>query len=170
MERPGLTLAAAVLAALLPVSVAGASSCNFCADTQQNDTRKPLEVEIDSGLVFNRLAQIGNGSGQASIDPQTGTTTTSGDLVNLGGTAFQGHARVTGEPNSFVRIEMPGSVELYSSSGAKAELSDFRTDLPSVPVLDGNGNLEFNFGARMETRGGQGGNFRGRISIRVEYN
>jgi len=83
--------------------------------------------------------------------------------------AFQGHARITGEPRAYVRIELPGSVVLYNASGAEAVLSDFRTDLPSTPTLDANGTLEFNFGARMETRKGQGGNFRGRIAIHIEY-
>jgi hypothetical protein len=98
------------------------------------------------------------GGGTATIDPQTGARTVTGGLRSLGGFAYQGHATVTGAPNAYVRIELPGSVTLYSASG------------PASPMLDGSGRLEFNFGARMETRRGEGGNFRGRIPIRIEYN
>ena len=42
---------------------------------------------------------------------------------------------------------------------------------PTEPVamLDANGRLQFSFGATITSKGGQGGDFRGRIPIRVEY-
>ena len=39
-----------------------------------------------------------------------------------------------------------------------------------LPVLDAHGALEFNFGATLQTRRPGGGNFRGRIPMRIEYN
>lgn len=158
-----------MFAALAAAAPAGASDCTLCLDTDKPAPKKPLEIEVDSGIDFSRFARVGIGDGSASIDPQTGARTASGNLVGLGGLAFQGHARITGEPNAYVRIELPGSVTLYSPSGAEVRLSDFRTDLPSVPALDDNGTLEFDFGARMETIKGQDGDFRGRIPIRIEY-
>lgn len=169
MDRLGSILAVALFGALAPAASAGAADCTLCAAGGESTARAPLEIEVDSGLDFSRMAQLGIGDGTASIDPQTGARTASGNLVALGGMAFQGHARVTGEPNAYVRVELPGSVTLYSASGAQAVLSDFRTDLPAVPMLNASGTLEFNFGARMETRKGADGNFRGHIPIHIEY-
>jgi hypothetical protein len=90
-------------------------------------------------------------------------------MINLGGQSFQGRARVTGEPLRPVRIELPPRVQLRSPDGAEAELSEFVTDLPAVAMLDENGTLEFAFGARISSQGARGGNFRGRINIRVDY-
>jgi hypothetical protein len=167
MERLGSIIGLAMFAAMAPAHAADPSVCKLCLDGQA--PKAPLQVVVDNGLDFSRLAQVGSGGGAAAIDPQTGAKTTSGNLISLGGFAFQGHARITGQPNAYVRIEMPGSVTLYSPGGGEAELRDFRTDLPSTPMLDGNGQLEFNFGARLETRRGVGGNFRGRIPISIEY-
>jgi hypothetical protein len=158
------------VAAVAPAHAADDPACKLCMEAQEKTPKAPLQIEIDKGIDFSRFAQVGSGGGTAAIDPQTGTKTVSGGLMSLGGFAYQGHATVTGAPNAYVRIEMPGSVALYSANGAEVELSDFRTDLPSSPMLDGSGRLEFNFGARMETRRGGGGNFRGRIPIRIEYN
>jgi hypothetical protein len=90
-------------------------------------------------------------------------------MIDLGGLAFQGKATITGQPLRPVRIDLPQTILLHSPSGAEAELPDFRTDLPQVAMLDANGVLQFNFGATIRSKGGQGGDFRGRIPIRVEY-
>ena len=129
---------------------------------------RPLHIEIESGLDFSRLALAGRGDGKAEIDPQTGEKRLV-NMIDLGGMSYQGRARITGEPLRPVRIELPPRVELNSPGGAQAELTDFVTDLPPVAMLDENGMLSFNFGARISSQGARGGNFRGRINIRVDY-
>jgi hypothetical protein len=130
---------------------------------------RPLAIEIESGLQFGRMALRGTGTGAALIDPRTGRTRVDGDMIDLGGATYQGRARVTGEPLRPVRIELPTTVLLRGSDGGEARLSDFVTDLPAVAMLDANGVLEFSFGARLTSQGARGGDFRGRISIRVDY-
>jgi hypothetical protein len=169
MERLGFALCLAMLA-VAPAHAAGDPACKLCAPAQEQAPKAPLQIQVDKGIDFSRFAEVGSGGGQAAIDPQTGTRTARGNLMGLGGLAYQGHARITGQPDAYVRIEMPPSVVLYSSSGAEVELSDFRTDLPAAPMLDAHGALEFNFGATLQTRRPGGGNFRGRIPIRIEYN
>jgi hypothetical protein len=169
MEKCALAIFAGLLAAALPARAADDPVCKLCLENREQKPKAPLEIEVHSGLDFSRLALSGNGGGAATIDAQTGAKFTQGNMIDLGGSSYQGRARVTGEPYAMIRIEMPSRVTLYSASGARIELNDFRTDLPSLPVLDGNGALEFNFGAKLETQGGQGGNFRGRIPIHVEY-
>lgn len=83
---------------------------------------------------------------------------------------FQGRAKVSGKAMRQVRIELPQRVTLYSPLGGQVELSDFVTDIPLIAALDASGRLEFRFGARLQTVGAMGGNFRGRIPIRIDYN
>ena len=130
---------------------------------------RPLEIEIESGLQFSRLALLGQADGAAEIDPQTGEKRVDAGMIDLGGLSYQGRARVTGTPLRPVRIELPSRVRLRSPDGAEAELSGFVTDLPPVAMLDENGTLEFAFGARLSSQGARSGNFRGRIAIRVDY-
>ena len=42
-------------------------------------------------------------------------------------------------------------------------------DLAMMSVLDENGMLKFSFGARLSSQNGQGGHFRGRVPIHVDY-
>jgi len=153
-----------------PASPAPNDGC--CADPFApigSRDERPLTITIDSGLSVGRLGLQGRKDGEAAIDPQTGEKRVGANMVDLGGLSYQGKATITGQPSRPVRIELPQSVELYSQSGARAELSDFRTDLSGVAMLDASGQLQFNFGATITSKDGQGGNFRGRIPIRVEY-
>jgi len=129
---------------------------------------RPLRIEIENGIEFSRLALRSKSDGQAEIDPQTGAKRVT-NMVDLGGLAWQGRARITGEPLRPVRIALPSRVVLRTPDGAEATLSDFVTNLPAVATLDQSGALEFAFGARLETQGAKGGDFRGRIAIDVDY-
>ncbi len=163
-------IAASMTSTPAPAEVAETPRCKLCKQAEQREVEVPLRVEVDSGLIFSRLALTGRSDGSASIDPTTGRKLTDAGMVDLGGIAVSGRVIVTGEPRRYVRIDMPPQVMLRSPHGAEAELSDFRTDLEPMPRLDDNGMLEFSFGGRLSTKGSQGGNFRGRIPIRVEYN
>jgi hypothetical protein len=174
MTRAGATLAAAI--ALLSAAPAAAAdpACDPCASDQAAPAvfereNRPLSIEIESGLQFGRMALRGREDGGAHIDPQTGESRVDSNMVDLGGTTYQGRVRVSGEPLRPVRIELPATVVLRSSAGAEARLSEFVTDLPPVAMLDENGLLEFSFGARLDSQGARGGDFRGRIRIRVDY-
>lgn len=166
MTRLGPVLAAF---ALLSAAPAGADEplCELCAMTARPE--RPLEIEVESGIQFSRLALTGEAGGAAEIDPQTGAKRVDAGMIDLGGLSYQGRARVTGTPLRPVRIELPQRVQLRSPGGGEAELTGFVTDLPPVAMLDANGTLEFAFGARLSTRGASSGNFRGRIAIRVDY-
>ena len=169
MTRLGPVLAAAI--ALLSAAPASADeeACDFCLTPDRASTELPLAIEIHSGLQLGRLALRGQADGAAEIDPQTGRKRVDANMIDLGGLSFQGHAVVTGEPLRPVRIDLPHRVSLRSPDGAEAELTGFVTDLPAVAMLDENGLLEFSFGARLSSQGARGGNFRGRINIRVDY-
>ena len=174
MTRPGPVLVAAIALVSVARAAAAEPACETCTSEQAAPAifehhERPLSIEIESGLQFGRLALRGDGEGAARIDPGTGENRVEANMIDLGGASFQGRARVTGEPLRPVRIELPATVLLRSSDGAEARLSEFVTDLPPVAILDANGELEFAFGARLTSQGARGGDFRGRIRIRVDY-
>ena len=169
MTRPGHVLAAAFALFFAAPASADEETCDLCLSSLRPAGERPLVIEIESGLQFSRLALSGQFDGAAEIDPQTGEKRVDAGMIDLGGLSYQGRARVTGEPLRPVRIELPSRVQLRSPDGAEAELTDFVTDLPAVAILDENGTLEFAFGARISSQGARGGNFRGRIAIRVDY-
>ena len=146
--------------------------CTLCEkfSDKSADGEQPLRIEIISGLDFSRMALAGSEDGSARIDPATGSKVTNQGLIDLGGMSFQGRARVTGTALRQVRIELPHQVTLSSPMGEQAELTDFVSDVPAISLLDARGTLEFQFGARLSTMDAAGGNFRGRIPIRVDYN
>ena len=164
-------LAALALAALpCPATAQDNGSCDLCFGGQTRKGEVPLRIEIVSGIDFSRMALAGDQDGSAQLDPQTGHKDTDQGLIDLGGMAFQGRAKVSGEPLRQVRIELPQRVTLHNPLGGQVELSDFVTDVPQIAALDALGRLEFRFGARLQTVGAMGGTFRGRIPIRIDYN
>ncbi len=169
MTRAGPLLAAAIALVTAAPSAAGDPACELCFDRPQEGGLRPLRIEIESGIRFSRLALLGKADGEARIDPRTGEKQVGPNMIDLGGMSFHGQVRVTGEPHRPVRIELPPRVILRSPDGAEATLSDFVTDVRGAAILDENGALSFSFGARLSSKGGRGGNFRGRIPIRVDY-
>lgn len=170
--RNGLFIAAALLAAMPAYAAPDGANCKpSCLKPlpPASNGERPLRVEVHSDMKFTRMALRGRLDGSARIDPITGETLPDANMINLGGVSFQGKARIFGEPLRPVLIEMPSSVELRSPRGSVAVLNDFQTDLPPVVILDQNGELEFAFGARVTTTQAEGGNFRGKIRIRVDY-
>lgn len=173
MTRTGPILAAALLAVAASASGQGQGNGNGSGNNGspngQNNRNVPLRIEIESGMDFSRSALRGRIDGDALIDPQTGEKIVGPNMIDLGGMAYQGRVRVIGKPMQPVRIDLPATVTLRTAKGAKAELTDFTTDIEGVAVLDASGELTFRFGARISTIEARGGNFRGRIPIRVEY-
>jgi Domain of unknown function (DUF4402) len=165
-----VTIAAVYRIALPAASALLVATPLAAQDTAAPGAEQPLVIEILSGLTFSRLALTGKGQASAAIDPQTGAKRTDGGVVDLGGMAVEGRARITGEPHRSVRVTFPGSVTMTSTTGGTAELSEFTTDLPAWPVLDAGGFLEFSFGGRLKMAGPVGGSLRGRIPISVDYN
>ncbi|HEY7806695.1 MAG TPA: DUF4402 domain-containing protein [Croceibacterium sp.] len=171
-DAPSTQAKAAAKAPAAPTASAPTLQPRTIADpfaTVGPNGERALSITVDSGISVGRLGLQGRKDGDAAIDPQTGAKRIGANMVDLGGLTYQGKATITGQPLKPVRIELPQTVTLFSPTGAEAELRDFRTDLPGVAMLDASGQLQFNFGATITSKGGQGGNFRGRIPIRVEY-
>lgn len=152
-----------LLAGIAAPSVAQTSIDKSVAD------QIPLRVEIRTQLDFSRATTGGNGNGAISIDPENGQRQVVGDVIDLGGSALAGSAILTGEPGRAIRVEMPLSIRMTSSSGGSIEISNLRTNLQPQAKLDHLGRLEFSFGGNLVIRGSVAGTFRGRIPITAEY-
>lgn len=160
---------------LLPLLLAaGDDVCRLCTastSSEQNITRReiPLTIEITTKLDFSRAALSGAGGGAIELDPQSGGRRIDGGLVDLGGSALAGTAVVRGEPGRTVRIDMPASARMSSSTGGVIEIAGMRTNIGAQARLDSAGRLEFAFGGRLLVKGNVSGTFRARIPITAQY-
>jgi hypothetical protein len=130
---------------------------------------RALRIEIIGDLDFGVAAQGTGAGGSIRIDPETGVRSLSGGLVSVSGSSFQGTARITGQPFSRVRIELPVSSNMNASKGGKAEIVDFTSTVPSSVMLGASGVLEFRFAGRFAITSGDEGDFRGRVQVTVNY-
>lgn len=160
---------------LLPLLVAaGEDACRLCKPSevaiQAEMAREiPLTLEISTKLDFSRAALSGAGGGAIDLDPQSGSRKVDGGMIDLGGSALAGTAIVRGQPGRAVRIDMPVSVRMTSSTGGVVEIAGLRTTLGANPRLDQGGRLEFSFGGKLLVRGNTSGTFRARIPITAQY-
>jgi hypothetical protein len=182
MLRAGTLVAAIaslVAAPAPPVSAQGrCERCDLppgCRGNGKPHGKKPdctqIELTIESDIDFGRLVMVGDGVGRVMLDLQTGQKIAVGGLEDLGGFPIRGHATVRGAPLTAVRVVMPGAITMNDPAGGIAELRDFETDLPPLPILDANGEMDFSFAGTLYTdsRIAIGGTLRGRVPISVSY-
>ena len=150
------------------------AQCQLCASPGGATTALPaqraLTIEIEVGLDFSRAAHLSqNGGGNIAVDERTGARTVRGALADLGGMAFRGVVRLSGQPFARVGVTLPTKITLVASDGSTADVMNVRSDLPADPQLDANGQLRFGIGGRLIVSGGVAGDFRGRVPITAEY-
>lgn len=150
-----------------------AAQCLLCSPGPEApvDARPdaPLEVEIGSGLDFDRVAIDAPTGGSVEIDPVNRSRIVHGALSSLGGLVMTGSATVRGEAGRAVRIGLPANVMLRSRDGTSARISRIVTDLPAAPRLGPDGTLRFSFGGRLDVTGDLDGDYQGRVAITVDY-
>jgi hypothetical protein len=167
-----LALVLAAFAALVAISSPAAAQCRLC--TQPTTDRPPdsadgdVQLQVESGLSFDRLIISGVGMGAATIRPD-GANSVEGAVIEISPRAMVGTVLVHGEANRPVRVELPKRIELYSLGGGRITLDDVTTDLKGTPRLDAAGNLSFRFGGRLIVSGDTDGQYRGDLPITVEY-
>ncbi len=165
-----LWLPALAVTAAMPWPANG--QCRLCATPETSQSADAadagINLQIESSLDFDRLILLGGGDGAAVIRPD-GSSTAQGSLAGLSSRAMVGSAAVHGEPGRAVRVELPRQIQLFSVSGGHITVDDVASDLPSLPKLDGAGNLTFRFGGRISIRGDSDGQYRGDLPITVEY-
>jgi len=162
---------AALVAAWAAPSRTGAQ-CRLCDQpTTGRPADKPdgdVQLQIETGLNFDRLILSGAGTGSVTIRPD-GSNGAEGAVTDVGPRAMVGTVLVHGIAGRAVRVDLPHRVELYSVSGGRITLDDVTSDLPRAPRLDSAGNLSFRFGGRLVVSGDADGQYRGELPITVEY-
>lgn len=129
---------------------------------------KPITLDVQASLDFDRLILAGSGDGGAELAPD-GTRTAKGSVASIGARAMAGEVIIRGEPGRIVRVVLPGSIELQGLSGGTIRLESIRSDLPAMPRLDANGTLRFRFGGIVRLIGDVDGEFRGDVPVDVDY-
>ena len=153
---------------------AGSPECILCSNIEGTENGgkkqdKPLHIEVTSKLSFSRLALTGKGDAQVAVDPASGERKLSGEIIGLGEYPAAASITLTGEPGRRLRIEIPHSITMFSSTGGAITIGDIRSTLGSAPQLDSTGKLDFSFGGRLDVKGNISGSFRARIPITAEY-
>ncbi len=159
-------------ALLLAGSSDARAQCRLCGTPTTRPTTdpdlRPMELEVQAVLDFDRIVVLGNGEGTATLRPD-GTRHVTGSVEAISGRAMVGEARVRGEPGRSIRVDMPSRIELHSVNGATISIDEIVTDLSQQPKLDSSGGLLFRFGGRLRLSGNSDGDFRGELPITVEY-
>ncbi len=155
----------------LPPGCRGNGNGNGNGRGNGNRNCQTLEITIETDIDFGRLVLIGDGIGRVLLDLNTGEKRTFGEIDDLGGMAVSGTARITGAPNEAIRVFLPSIVVMNDPAGGTAELREVVTNLPALPLLDIDGQLEFSFSGTLVTSAetARGGKLRGRVPISVEY-
>lgn len=166
-------LLSSMAAVLLAGAAAPASAqCRLCStpttQLQSDESGGDIRLDVEATLDFDRLVLLGAGSGAATLLPN-GDRSATGSVATVSARAMVGSVTVHGEPNRALRVEMPGSIQLYSLSGGRISVDQLDTDLPGMPRLDSAGNLTFRFGGRLQISGDADGEYRGDVPITVEY-
>lgn len=145
--------------------------CRLCVGGQAAADKhpdKPLKIEVQTRLEFDKVVFAGLGEGQFLLSPQ-GTTHLSGAAAASGARAMPGSVLIRGEPGRAVRIDLPGRVELFGEGKGAIRIDSIVTDLPDFPRIGDDGTLSFRFGGDLRISGDSDGAYRGSVDIVVEY-
>ncbi|MFL6737971.1 MAG: DUF4402 domain-containing protein [Sphingomicrobium sp.] len=161
--------AMAFAAPALPQDVT--APCQLCSPDErlaEEKPAKPVTLDVEAKLDFDRLILAGAGDGSAELGAD-GSRRVSGSVTAISARAMVGEVAIRGEPGRQVRVDLPGSIELYGFNGGTIRVESIRSDLPAAPRLDSNGRLSFRFGGIVRLSGNSDGEFRGDARINVEY-
>jgi hypothetical protein len=145
--------------------------CQLCSPDEKMAEEKPatpVTLDVEARLDFDRLILASGGEGSAELSPD-GSRRVSGSVTAISARAMVGEVSIRGEPGRQVRIDLPGSIELYGFNGGTIRVESIRSDLPAAPRLDANGRLNFRIGGVVRLSGNADGEFRGDARINVEY-
>ena len=169
MRKSALVLG---LALVLPAPGPALAQCRLCTGGESlaapvDTPAASVQLEVETSLDFDQLVLTGPAGGVARLAPD-GSRLTSGALESLSARAMIGEVVIRGEPGRSIRVDLPGRIDLYGSSG-RLSISRISSDLPLAPRLDGNGRLRIRFGGELAVTGDAEGNYRGDVPITVEY-
>ena len=132
-----------------------------------NQCNRPIRIRSRDNLRFGEFAVTSNGS--VTIDT-SGTPSTSGGIIFLGGQTSSARFRVRGCPNTQYHILLPDFIELRSRRN-RMRLDNFTSDPDSIGLLDNSGRRgrqDLYVGGTLNANTGQpAGRYRGRFRVEV---
>lgn len=148
-----------------------AAPCRLCEAAGQPVTARPtrpISLNVQASLDFDRLMLAGTGHGGAELAPD-GSRVASGSIASIGARAMAGEVVIRGDPERYLRVTLPDTIELHGLSGGTIRLESIRSDLPMMPRLGSDGTLRFRFGGIVRLSGDVDGEFRGEVPVEVDY-
>ena len=162
----------ALVACLVAAPSAAAAQCRLCTNPSgieaDSDGAKPIQLEVEASLNFDRLVLTGTDGGTASLDTD-GSRSVSGAVAELSSRAMVGSVVIRGEPGRMLRVSLPARIDMYGLNGNHISIDGIESDLPASARLDSSGSLSFRFGGRLQIIGDADGDYRGDVPITVEY-
>jgi hypothetical protein len=163
----------ALVAGPVAAPTRAAAQCRLCSNPTNGlesdaEGAKPIQLEVEASLNFDRLILSGANGGTASLAPD-GSRSVSGAVTELSSRAMVGSAVIRGEPGRMVRISLPSRIDMYGLNGNRITIDGIESDLPASARLDSSGSLNFRFGGRLQIVGDADGDYRGDVPITVEY-
>lgn len=168
---PAFALACATAVAAPTHAQTITAPCQLCQPERERLDQPPeqqVQLEVQTRLDFDQLILVGAGEGSAELGPN-GTRIPHGSVKAISMRATVGEVLVRGEPGRQVRVELPRAIDLHGFNGGSIQLDAIRSDQPAVARLDENGRLTIRFGGIVRVTGDSDGEFRGDVSVNVEY-
>lgn len=150
-----------------------AAQCRLCdkpvTERASEDGTSRLQLEVQALLDFDQVILLQSGGrGTARINPD-GTAANSGSVATLSPRAMVGSVVVRGEPGKLLQLGLPAEIKLYGLRGGTIRLTRILSDVGTTPRLDPQGQLHFRFGGELQIEGEVEGDYRGDISLTVDY-
>lgn len=148
-------------------------ACRLCVGNESGltggaPTDRPMALEVQTSLDFDRVILTGPAGGTARLRPDGGRET-DGGLAPMSGRAMSGEVIIRGEPGRQVRVDLPTRIDLFGYAGGALAITRITSDLPVMPRLDAEGRLRVRFGGELFIRGDAEGEYRGDVPITVDY-
>jgi len=129
---------------ILPLSSISAKDRD---DDDDGEDKVEIKIEEKHALRFGTVASSYDGTGTATVSP-SGTLTTTGYAIELGGNSRAAEYKVKGPKNGAVLITLPTTATVTSRSGS-ATLTNFVSNPPAgIAQLDHKGKLTVKLGRR----------------------
>ncbi len=137
---------------------------------QAQTSNRPLKATAGLLLKFPAIVVLGNSMGSVTVDAETGSTSTTGNIRILSGGGSAATLDISGAKDSLVSVRVANAADLVAPSGQSVQLQDITSTGQSGVRLSRTGQAEVRIGATLPVSvGTQSGNYRGRIVVAVDY-
>jgi lipopolysaccharide export system protein LptA len=148
---------------------AGSVDAATTTTTVEVNVVSTINLEAQNGIVFGDIS-ASSIPGTVAVDTDSSRTTSGGVTVNTATAASPAHYQVSGDPNAYYTVTLPGSVVLTSAAGDSMVVDEFKSIPSANGQLDSSGRQDMYIGARLNVGSFQAfGAYHGVMSATVDY-